>query len=175
MSNIEKKENEPIDALEFDAETIEEIDSLKQYNKPMIIVFEADYCPTCRNYMPTLDNIYEKYKDYLIIKRIDTVKHNAIRKLYNIELIPSTLIFNADGTPYKPSENISMKGTASTVKERKYVSDNISIVSGNDLGLNTAFEYGMDENKNLVYTKYIGYLTLTQIEEIVGELLEYKN
>ena len=62
----------------------------------------------------------EKYKDKVIIKHVDTVKHENIRKLYNIEIVPSTIIYDANGDAYKPSENVNVSENTEKVEERKY-------------------------------------------------------
>ena len=158
--------------IEFDAKTMEEVDSLKQYKKPIIVVFGADYCPTCVNYKPCIKEIYEKYKNKIIIKYIDTVENEAIRKEYNIEIIPSTIIYDAKGEIYKPSENLNVNENIEEVKERKYKSDDIIIKTGESLGLNNKFEYGQDKNGRIVYTKYVGLIDLIQLEQIIEELLQ---
>ena len=158
--------------IEIDIETIEEINALKQYKKPMIIVFAADYCPTCRNYIPYIKELYEKYKDQVIIRYIDTVKHKSIRNVYNIEIIPSTIIYDKNGEAYRPTEDVNVYETDIIVEDRKYKSDTINIVSGDSLGLNNNFEYGQNETGEIVYTKYVGLIDLVQLEEIIEDLLQ---
>lgn len=158
--------------IKFEAETMEEIEALKKYKKPIIVVFGADYCPTCRNYMPYVKEMYAKYKDKIIIKHIDTVEHKAIRKLYNIEFIPSTIFYDKNGDAYKPSEEINVNESNEKAEERKYQSDNIMIKTGEELGLNNKFEYGQDESGKIVYTKYTGLIDMDQFEKIIEELLQ---
>lgn len=171
LNKLDNRNINEID-IEFDAETMEEIDKLKEEKKPIIVVFGADYCPTCRNYMPYIRELAEKYKDKVIIKHVDTVKHENIRKLYNIEIVPSTIIYDANGDAYKPSENVNVSENTEKVEERKYISEDIIIRTGENLGLNNKFEYGQDKKNRIVYTKYVGLIDILQLENIIEDLLK---
>lgn len=158
--------------IEYDAETMEDIDALKKENKPVIVVFGADYCPSCVEYMDTVTNIAEKYKDKVIIKHIDTAKHKNIRKIYNIEIIPSTIIYYANGEAYKPVEDVNFSANKEETKERKYVSDDLKIVTGESLGLSNIFEYGQNKEGKIAYTKYVGTMSDFTLEDIIENLLK---
>lgn len=171
LSKIDNRDINKI-GIEYDAETIEEIDKLKEERKPIIVVFGADYCPTCRNYLPYIKELAKTYKDKVIIKYVDTAKHQNIRKLYNIEIIPSTIIYDANGEAYKPSENIDVYESKEVVEDRKYISEDIVIKTGESLGLNNNFEYGLDKKARIVYTKYVGLIDIIQLENIIEDLLK---
>lgn len=161
------------DSIDFDANTADEINDLKSDGKPMIIVFGADYCPICISYRPYIKELNRIYGEKIVIKYIDTVAHEGIRKEYNIELIPSTVFYYADGTIYRPRDNIEVNPTNETVSDFKYVSDTITIISGDELNLNNSFEYGVNEYGELVYCKFVGLLEMFQLIEIAEELLNH--
>lgn len=169
------KQKDINEVIEFNAETMAQIDKLRYNQKPVIIVFGSDYCDTCKNYMPYIKEIHNKYNDKVIIKYIDTAKHASIRKDYNIELIPSTIIYESNGEAYKPSYNINLYENKEKIEEEKYKSDTIIEVSGENLGLNNSFKYGQNEKGEIVYTKYIGLITEVQLEEIIEDLLVQRN
>ena len=73
------------EAIDFDADTMDEINELKTEGKPIIVVFGADYCPTCVSYRPYIKELNRIYGEGIVIKYIDTVEHESIRKEYNIE------------------------------------------------------------------------------------------
>lgn len=160
-------------AIDFDANTRGEVDELKKEGKPMIIVFGADYCPMCISYKPYIKELNRIYGEEIVIKYIDVVEHESIRKEYNIELVPSTIFYYANGEIYRPNDSIEVEPTTEVVEEYKYVSDKITIIDGDELALNNSFEYGIDENKELVYCKFVGLLEMLQIEQIAEELLDY--
>lgn len=160
-------------AIDFDADTMNQVNELKNEGKPIIVVFGADYCPSCISYRPYIKELNRIYGEEIIIRYIDTVEHESIRKEYNIELIPSTIFYYADGEAYRPNDSIEVEPTNETVTEKKYASDTITIMSGDQLNLNSSFEYGMDVYGKLVYCKFVGPLEMLQIEQIAEELLNY--
>lgn len=154
--------------LFYDADTIEEIDELKKYGKPMIIVFGADYCPSCINYKPYIKEFAELFGDEIIVKYVDTVEHESIRDEYNIEFVPSTLFFDENGQPFTPSSDIDLLPNDEIVDERMYVSEHYTISDQS----NELFEYGVNENNEICYSKYVGILDMIQLEEIALELIK---
>lgn len=155
----------------FDANTFEEIESLKEAGKPMIIAFGADYCPTCVNYRPYVDALAAEYEESIIVKYIDTEKNEPIRYEYNIELIPSTIFYDGYGAVYIPSEDVALTAFEDLVESREYVSDKIEICTGDKLALDDNFEYGVNAEGELVYCKYAGLIEMTQLRQIAEELL----
>ncbi len=152
----------------YDADTIEEIDELKKYGKPMIVVFGADYCPTCINYKPYVKEFAELFSDELIVKYVDTVEHESIRYEYNIELVPSTLFFDENGEPFNPTSDFDLPFNEEIIEERLYVSDHFDISDKS----NDIFEFGVTKENELGYCKYVGLLDLIQLEEIALELMK---
>jgi thiol-disulfide isomerase/thioredoxin len=159
-------------SIYYDAETIEEIDALKAEGKPMIIVFGADYCNVCVNYKPYLREVNQEYGDKVIIKFVDSKEHEAIRSEYNVEFIPTTLFFDKDGNAFIPSDEVTPTPSDEKADERKYVSDTFEPKTGEELGLNTNYEYGVGADGEIKYCKFVGLLTKTQLEQIAEELLQ---
>lgn len=158
--------------ITFDASTMEEIDELRNQGKAVIVVFDADYCPTCINYKPYVKEIANLYQEDVIVKYVDTVDHEEIRKEYNIELIPSTIFFDKDGNVYKPALDLNVTSSNETIDERRYVSDDIQIADVTELNVNQQFEYGINQDQEIVYCKFVGLLDLIQFEEIIIELIQ---
>ena len=158
----------------YHADTTEEIDELRTLGKPLIVVFGADYCPTCINYKPYVKECAELFDDNVIVKYVDTVEHESIRNEYNIEFVPSTLFFDANGNPYQPSSKLSVEAyDEEVIEDREYVSDQFRIADKDELDLNVNFEYGLTENNELGYTKYVGLLDIIQLEEIIFDLMKW--
>ena len=167
------KNDNDIKNLEYHANSIEEVNKLKEVGKPMIIVFGADYCPTCVNYEPYIKELYLKYGDDIVIRHIDTVEHKDVREQYNIELIPSTIFYDKNGKAFLPNDEIEVYEPEETVTERKYISENIKPVNGEELNKNKYFEFGIENQTNeIVYSKYVGLIDMVQLEKIVDELLK---
>lgn len=154
------------------AQTIEDINVLKQENKPLIVVFGADYCPTCINYKPYIKEMAELYSEQVDIKYVDTVDCEDIRDDYNIEFIPSTLFFDKEGNPYKPSKDLEVIRSDEKTDDRQYISAEYMIAEDEHFDYNDQFEYGLDKNNNHAYTKFVGLLDMLQLEEIIIELIQ---
>ena len=171
-TQIKQKEDiDSRDSVFIQAQTIDEINALKQENKPLIVVFGADYCPTCINYKPYIKEMAELYGDQVDIKYVDTVDCEDIRDDYNIEFIPSTLFFDKEGNPYKPSKDLEVIRSDEKTDDRQYISSEYVIAEDGHFDYNDQFEYGLDKNNNHAYTKFVGLLDMLQLEEIIIELI----
>ena len=171
-TQIKQKEDiDSRDSVFIQARTIEDINALKQENKPLIVVFGADYCPTCINYKPYIKEMAELYGDQVDIKYVDTVDCEDIRDDYNIEFIPSTLFYGKDGNPYAPSKDLEVIRSDEKTDDRQYISSEYVIAEDGHFDYNNQFEYGLDKNNNHAYTKFVGLLDMLQLEEIIIELI----
>lgn len=158
----------------LNAETSEEVEALKENGKPMIIAFGADYCPTCINYKPYIDALATEYSESIIIKYVDTEEHEPIRYEYNIELIPSTIFYDSTGNIHTPSDEVQLEKFDDIIEERGYISDKFSVCTGEELSLNNNYEYGVNEEGELAYCKYVGLIDMVQLRQIAEELLAKK-
>ena len=167
-----RKDNNTWNEILCDADSIEDIYKLKENDKPLMVFLGADYCSTCINYKAYIKEFYEQYGSRITIKYIDTEKHNSIRKEYNVEIIPTTIIYNSNGEFYNASEKIVLFENNEKVDEKKYQSDKSIIRSGEELGLNINFEYGQDRNGRIIYSKHTGIIDLVQLKDIAEELVK---
>ncbi len=161
-----------VDAIQYDAESQTDIEALLRFGKPVIVAFEADYCPTCENYVPYIKELRALYGDKICIKYVDVAANEEIRNVYNIELIPSTIFFTSDGKVYRPGNDLTLDESERYDGDRRYVSETAKIVNGESLDLNGAFEYGQGEHGELIYCKYIGLIDMVQLKQIAADLLE---
>lgn len=99
------EETEPVADFELKASSID-LEVLKSYNLPIIIDFGADYCQPCRDMAPVLVTMNEEMQGKAIIKYVDTEKYSEIANDFPISVIPTQFFFNADGTPYVPSDEL---------------------------------------------------------------------
>lgn len=152
--------------------SVEDIDEWRNDGKPFMVIFGADYCSACINYKPYIKAIADSYAGEVIVKYVDTEENESIREVYNIEAIPSTLFFEKDGTPYEPSQELDVTKEEEAGEERNYVSEQFRIAKDNEVLFNDQFEYGMDNNGELAYCKFQGFLDMIQLEEICMELIQ---
>jgi thioredoxin 1 len=66
---------------------------------PAIIDFYADWCGPCKAVAPILEELSEKYKNQLLIYKIDTDREQELSTLFGIQSIPTLLFIPMEGTP----------------------------------------------------------------------------
>lgn len=100
-------DNEPIEVVEdpvdpepvnFDGEPIEITDETfetKVLNAalPVVVEFEADWCPFCRQMIPIVDAVALEHSDTFIIGRLDIDENLQTTERYKVKGIPAYLVF----------------------------------------------------------------------------------
>ncbi len=88
-----------------------DLDMLTAYDLPIIIDFGSDSCIPCQQMAPVLETMNEEMQGKAIIKFVDVWEYPNAADGFPIQVIPTQVFFNADGTPYVPSENIEIEFT----------------------------------------------------------------
>jgi len=99
------EETEPVEDFELQATSID-LDALAEYGLPIVIDFGADYCEPCKDMAPVLVTMNEQMQGKAIIKFVDIEKYSEIANDFPLSVIPTQFFFNADGTPYVPSDKL---------------------------------------------------------------------
>ena len=68
-------------------------------NKPAIIDFYADWCGPCRMLSPTLESLANKYKDKIIIYKVNTDKERELAAAFGITSLPTLLFIPMNKMP----------------------------------------------------------------------------
>ncbi len=119
-----------------------DLDALKKLNVPIIIDFGADSCIPCKEMAPVLVKLNAEMQDKAIIKFVDVWKNPKGAEGFPVQVIPTQIILNADGTPYVP----------------KQVSD-IQFI-----------KYSMDKTGEHAFTAHQGGLSENQMRNILKDL-----
>lgn len=101
----------PAETSEFDLDaTINfDLDKILSYGLPVIIDFGADSCVPCKEMAPILVELNRELRGKAIIKFVDVWKNSKAATGLPLEVIPTQFFFNADGTPYIPTDEASAK------------------------------------------------------------------
>ena len=125
----------------LEAEAID-LAALFAYKLPIIIDFGSDSCIPCQEMAPVLKSANEDYQGKAIIKFVDVWKYTDAANSFPVQVIPTQVFFNADGTPYVPSD---------------------------DLGIEFGF-YSTKDTQEHVFTVHQGGLTAEQMSKILADM-----
>ena len=84
-----------------------DLELLKENNLPIIINFSADNCTPCKKIEPILEMLHKEMQGKVIIHSIDVWENQEFTREFPIQVTPTQVIINSDGTPYIPSNDIS--------------------------------------------------------------------
>lgn len=129
-------------SLEITSVNLEEI---KAHGLPVLLDFGADSCVPCKEMAPILIKLNEELQGKAIIHFTDVWKHPEAGKDFPIQVIPSQVLINADGTPYVPSDSIT------------------SSISGFQM-------YSLKETDEHIFTVHQGGLTEEQMRSILADM-----
>lgn len=104
-----KSDIEPtVDNEDFALEAVNiDLDTLAAYELPIIIDFGADSCIPCKEMAPVLKTLNAEMQGTAIIKFVDVWKNGEAAKDFPIQVIPTQVFINADGTPYVPGDSMA--------------------------------------------------------------------
>jgi thioredoxin 1 len=94
-----------------------DLDVLASYELPIIIDFGADSCAACKEMAPVLKALNAEMQGNAIIKFVDVWKNGDAIGDFPIQLIPTQVFINADGTPYVPSDEVNIEFTMYSYNE----------------------------------------------------------
>lgn len=96
-----------------------DLDSLKSAKVPIILDFGADSCIPCKAMAPVLVKLNSEMQGKAIIGFVDVWKNRSAAKGFPVRVIPTQVLFTADGKPYVPSENVAGKINFSSYSDKK--------------------------------------------------------
>ncbi len=98
-----------LDGADFSLNATELIDYevLSEYGLPIIVDYGADSCVPRKQMAPVLQTLNAEMQGKAFIKFVDVWKYYEAAANVPIQLIPSQVIFNPDGTPYEPSGDVA--------------------------------------------------------------------
>lgn len=85
------------------------LEGIKQYGVPVILDFGSDSCIPCKEMAPVLKKLNEEMQEKAAIQFMDVWKYTDGVQDFPVQVIPTQVLFNADGTPFMPSEELAQK------------------------------------------------------------------
>ena len=73
--------------------TSENFDDTLKNNSLVLVDFWATWCAPCRMIAPVLEELAERYKDDLILGKVDVDEESSLASKYNIQSIPTVILF----------------------------------------------------------------------------------
>lgn len=83
-----------------------DLETLKSYNIPIVIDFGSDSCIPCQQMAPVLETLNEEWQGKAIVQFVDVWEYTTAAADFPVSVIPTQIFFNADRTPYVPSDSI---------------------------------------------------------------------
>lgn len=113
-ANLVTPENEDDFSLEA---TAIDLEALMSYGLPIIIDFGSDSCIPCQEMAPVLEAMNTEMQGKAIIKFVDVWKNAGAADGFPVQVIPTQVFFNSDGSPYVPSDDVDIEFTMFSFKE----------------------------------------------------------
>lgn len=84
-----------------------DFEALAEYGIPAIIDYGADSCVPCKEMAPVLETLNEEMYGKAFIKFADVWQYADAASNVPVQVIPTQVLVNADGTPFVPSEDLA--------------------------------------------------------------------
>lgn len=106
-SETKKESSEPDFSFTF-TEALN-FDEMKKHGLPIIADYGSAQCGPCVAMHPALEAIHKAYEGKAFIKYADVWESQAATSNVPVRVTPTQVLFNADGKPFVPSEEILNK------------------------------------------------------------------
>lgn len=84
-----------------------DFEALSAYGLPIIVDYGADSCIPCKQMAPVLEKANEEFQGKAFVKFINVWDYPDAANNVPVQVIPTQVLFNADGTPFIPSDGLA--------------------------------------------------------------------
>ena len=84
-----------------------DFEALSEYGLPVIVDYGSDSCIPCKEMAPALKILNSDMYGKAFVKFVDVWKYEDAASNVPIQVIPTQVIFNADGMPFVPSDELA--------------------------------------------------------------------
>lgn len=100
-----------IDGADFSLNVLSAVDydALFEYGLPVIVDYGSDSCIPCQQMAPVLKTLNDEMSGKAFIKFVDVWKYADAANNVPVQVIPTQVLFNSDGTPFVPSDELAVE------------------------------------------------------------------
>lgn len=100
---------EDLQSADFSLDVTETVDfeALAKHGLPVIVDYGSDSCIPCQQMAPVLETMNEEMTGKAFIKFVDVWKYADAASNVPVQVIPTQVLVNADGTPFVPSDELA--------------------------------------------------------------------
>lgn len=84
-----------------------DFEALAEHGLPIIVDYGSDSCIPCQQMAPVLETMNEEMTGKAFIKFVDVWKYADAANNVPVQVIPTQVLVNADGTPFVPSDELA--------------------------------------------------------------------
>lgn len=84
-----------------------DFEALAEYGLPIIVDYGSDSCIPCQQMAPVLENMNTEMTGKAFVKFVDVWEYAEAASNVPIQVIPTQVLVNADGTPFVPSDELA--------------------------------------------------------------------
>lgn len=85
------------------------LEAVRSYGLPTVVDFGSDSCIPCKEMAPVLEKLHAEWQGKAAVQFLDVWKYREGLEDFPVQVIPTQVFFNADGTPFVPSEDLRNK------------------------------------------------------------------
>ena len=120
-----------------------DLEALFEHELPVLIDFNASWCPVCEEMKPYLEEIFEETHGIAVVRSVDIEKDVASQAYFPVTSLPTQVLYTPDGKPFEPPSN---------------------------LPLTNMYTYSDPETGELLFTVHVGGLNKAQIKVLLRSM-----
>lgn len=98
---------------------MEKFDDLIQSKSPVLVDFFAEWCGPCKMMKPILEELKSMVGEKARIVKIDVDKHQEIAQVYNIQSVPTLVIFKEGLVVWRQSGVMQAKDLKAVIEQHQ--------------------------------------------------------